>query len=42
MAKEKSKEKRIKKLKEQLVRYKDNPKMAAKVQGRLTTAENSK
>jgi hypothetical protein len=39
---EKTKEKRVKKLREQLVRFKDNPKMAAKIQGRLATAEAGK
>jgi len=42
MAKEKSKEKRLKKLYEQLVQYKDNPVKVKRVEGRIATLENSK
>ena len=42
MAKEKSKEKRLKKLYEQLVQYKDNPAKAKRVESRIATLENSK
>jgi len=39
---EKSKDRVIKKLKEQLVQFRDNPEKLRRVQGRLATAENSK
>ena len=37
-----TKERRIKKLRNQLANYKDNPKKAKGIQGRLMTLENSK
>jgi len=42
MAKEKSKKKKLKKLREQLVSFKDNPKKAKNIEGRIKTVENSK
>ena len=42
MAKEKSKEKRLKKLYMQLVQYKDNPAKAKRIEGRIATVENTK
>lgn len=39
---EKSKDRVIKKLREQLVKFKDNPEKARRVQGKLMTLENSK
>ena len=39
---EKSKEKIVKKLREQLVKFKDNPEKLRRVQGRLATAESGK
>ena len=42
MAKEKSKNKTLKKLREQLVQFRDNPVKARNIEGRITTLENSK
>jgi len=39
---EKSKDRVIKKLKEQLVKFRDNPEKAKRVQGKLMSLENSK
>ena len=38
---EKSKERIVKKLKEQLVQFRNNPERLRRVQGKLATAENS-
>ena len=42
MAKEKSKENRLKKLNQQLIGFKDNPKKAKNIEGRIKTVESSK
>jgi len=42
MAKEKSKEKRLKKLNDQLKSHSQNPKMVAKLKGRIATVESGK
>ena len=39
---EKTKERTVKKLREQLVQFRNNPEKLRRVQGRLATAENSK
>lgn len=42
MAKERSKEKMLKKLNMQLTQFKDNPVKAARVKGRIATVESQK
>lgn len=42
MAKEKSKEKRLKKLNMQLVQFKDNPVKVKDIQNRIATVESQK
>ena len=42
MAKEKSKEKRLKKLNDQLKSHSQNPKMVAKLKDRIATVESGK
>lgn len=42
MAKPKSKAKKLKKLHEQLVRFKDNPRKMKNIEGRIATVESEK